>query len=193
MPQTAICGSDIHGAQGQIAPALALDFIHPGELPMLTNIEVARDTVFHDWPGWGEESPGEILDVAWEPMKVRMRNGSCRWPTRVPPFFSLCPLRKELFWLGAPSPVPTVLPVPCTLIQLSPTPPWRCSKSFLHLDTPTSSYAPSCLGLILAKFGACGPGFDPVSALSPLDWSSLRTMTAFCHLCTPSAWYVSSP
>lgn len=92
-------GLNIHSAQGQITPALALDFIHPHELPMLTNIKMARDTVLYDWPGWGEESPGEILDVAGEPMKVKMRNGSCRWPTSVPPFFPLCPLHRELFWL----------------------------------------------------------------------------------------------
>lgn len=112
---------------------------------------------------------------------------------------SLCALCTEsCSGLRAPSPLSTVLPVPCTwpmlhtLIQLSPTPPWGFSKPSLHLDTPTSSYAPYYLGFLLAKFGACEPVFDPVSALSPLYWSSLRTMTASCHFCTPSGWHVPS-
>lgn len=123
----------------------------------------------------GQESPGERLMVSGKPKRIRMPTGltvrlHCACTERAG---SASPSHNSFFF-PAPNPGFTLIH---QLSPLSPSPePVLKPRPTAHLTSPCGSSDPE--------------GQRLVPSLSQLNQSSSRTMTASCHLSTPSVWRV---
>lgn len=132
---------------------------------------------------WGQISAPkrEAGLLLWSPWKL----GWETTPVGGQPVCLIFPFALRAAWAGS-----TFAPCsPCLSLHLtqathfstwlSPTPPWRLSKHPLHPQC--SDCAPIIIRLPPGTAWILWAGSD--SSLFPLDWNSLRVMTAFSHLC----------